>query len=114
MVALADEVSGGRLVITGGGGYDPYRTVPRAWSHAWAALIGAELPGPLPEAWLETWRARLGSLANNLPTEAGELPEEFPPLPRRAAISRRNRVVANRTIETLQELWRKQEPNGGA
>ena len=114
MVALANEVSGGRLVVMGGGGYDPYRTVPRAWAHAWAALTDTELTGALPGEWLEEWRAKLGSLGSNLPTAAGEEPNEYPPAPRRAAITRRNRLVATRTIETLQELWRKQDLNGGA
>src|SRR5690606_3806719 len=31
---LADEVTGGRLVLTGGGGCDAYRTVPRGWALA--------------------------------------------------------------------------------
>lgn len=113
VVALADEFTGGRLVITGGGGYDPYRTVPRAWAHAWAALTGTELPITLPAAWLETWREKLGPSAAELPTAFSEDPATFNPVPRRAAITRRNRLVADRTMATLQELWRSQDSNGG-
>ena len=42
MSELADEFCEGRLVATGGGGYDPYRTVPRVVG---APLGGGEPPG---------------------------------------------------------------------
>ncbi len=105
VVALADELTAGRLVITGGGGYDPYRTVPRAWAHAWAALTGTELPRELPAEWRKLWQSELRGEAAELPRFSGEDPADHPPVPRRAAISRRNRLVASRTLETLQELW---------
>ena len=34
---LSEEVCGGRWVATGGGGYQPYRVIPRAWSLVWLA-----------------------------------------------------------------------------
>lgn len=105
VVELADELSGGRLVVTGGGGYDPYRTVPRAWAHAWAAMTGGALPRELPAEWRRRWTDKLGGLAANLPRLSDEDPSEFAPLPRRAAISRRNRLVATRTLETLRSMW---------
>lgn len=51
---LADEVTGGRWVATGGGGYDLLDVVPRTWSHVTAAAAGVPLaPGtPTPAAWL--------------------------------------------------------------
>ena len=36
-----------RLLVTGGGGYNPW-SVGRAWTRIWAALIGAEEPARLP------------------------------------------------------------------
>ncbi len=114
VAALADELTEGRLVVTGGGGYDPYRTVPRAWSHAWAVLTHQELPEELPGEWLDEWRERLGNAAVNLPTTSREDARDFAPVPRRAAISRRNRLVAARTIETLQELWSSEVDGGRA
>lgn len=103
MAALADELSGGRMVVTGGGGYDPYRTVPRAWAQAWAALRGVRLPERLPPAWVEAWGAQLGI---SLPTTSSEDPSTWPPQPRRAAIERRNRSVAQRAMATLDGIWR--------
>ncbi len=99
-VELAERYAGGRLVVTGGGGYDPYRTVPRAWALAWAALTGRDMPHELPAGWREDWSQRLGV----------EMPATFddpapPPVPRRAAIASRNRSVASRLMAQLAEIW---------
>jgi acetoin utilization protein AcuC len=54
---VAHRWAGGRWLSTGGGGYDAYRVVPRAWSLVW--LAGAHLPAPAstPIAWRERWAA---------------------------------------------------------
>lgn len=103
MVDLANEITGGRLVITGGGGYDPYDTVPRAWAHAWAALAGRDLPADLPAAWVERWTHELG---HPMPRTSLENTDEWPAQPRREAIARRNRTVAERALATLEGIWR--------
>ena len=64
---LADEVCSGRWVATGGGGYQPYRVIPRAWSLVWAAMTGQTVPDRIDQAWREHWRAEAGT----------ELPEYF-------------------------------------
>jgi acetoin utilization protein AcuC len=53
--ALAHEVTGGRWVATGGGGYQWARVAPRAWTLYFAEMADAldELPDALPEAWIE-------------------------------------------------------------
>jgi hypothetical protein len=53
--ALAHRHAGGRWLATGGGGYDVYSVVPRAWSLVW--LAGAHRPPPeaISPAWLERW-----------------------------------------------------------
>jgi acetoin utilization protein AcuC len=51
IVRLADEVCGGRLVATGGGGYGAFSVVPRAWASATARLAEVRLGPGLPEAW---------------------------------------------------------------
>ncbi|MFC3382165.1 acetoin utilization protein AcuC [Couchioplanes azureus] len=51
--ALADEVTGGRWIATGGGGYALVEVVPRAWAHLLAVATGAPLdPGTAtPPGW---------------------------------------------------------------
>jgi acetoin utilization protein AcuC len=52
---LAHRHAGGRWLATGGGGYDVYRVVPRAWAHVWLAASHAPVPDATPEAWRERW-----------------------------------------------------------
>jgi acetoin utilization protein AcuC len=51
LVALADELCAGRIVATGGGGYDSFSAAPRSWACALAALLGVEAPSDLPQEW---------------------------------------------------------------
>ncbi len=56
---LTDEVAhryaDGRWLATGGGGYDVYRAVPRAWSLVWLAQAHRHVPEETPGAWRERW-----------------------------------------------------------
>jgi acetoin utilization protein AcuC len=54
---LAHEYAGGRWLATGGGGYDVYRVVPRAWAHVWLAANHAPVPDETPAPWRERWAA---------------------------------------------------------
>ncbi len=59
---LAHELTGGKWVATGGGGYAVVDVVPRAWTHLLAIVEGHPLD-PLtetPDAWREHVRHRLG------------------------------------------------------
>ena len=49
---LAHTYCAGRWVALGGGGYDQFRVVPRAWSILWAEMTQQALPERLPEAWI--------------------------------------------------------------
>jgi len=54
---LAHEWAGGRWLATGGGGYEIYRVVPRAWALVWLAACHAEIPPELPASWRARWAA---------------------------------------------------------
>jgi len=74
--ALADEVSGGRLVALGGGGYAWAHVVPRAWTLAAASLLGVRLPEELPNEWRETVNAYGVEVPSGLLDDPGpRLPE---------------------------------------
>jgi acetoin utilization protein AcuC len=108
VVALAERFCGGRLVATGGGGYDPYHAVPRLWALLWAVLSEKPLPKAVPEAWRAHWQGVLtarGELAaHKLPRSFTDPP--WPPSPRRAAIAAANRLSAKRLLATLEPIWR--------
>jgi acetoin utilization protein AcuC len=53
MRALADELTGGKWIVTGGGGYALVQAVPRAWTHLLAVATGDPIDPatPTPEVW---------------------------------------------------------------
>ena len=51
--ALAHEVTGGRWVATGGGGYQWASVAPRAWTLYFAEMCDVRLGDAIPEAWIE-------------------------------------------------------------
>jgi acetoin utilization protein AcuC len=62
---LAHETAGGRWLLTGGGGYELVRVVPRCWTH----LLAEAAAGPIdpqeqtPQSWREYVRGRTGRQA---------------------------------------------------
>jgi acetoin utilization deacetylase AcuC-like enzyme len=87
---LAHEHCQGRWVALGGGGYDIYRVVPRAWAMVWAELSGRSAPDGIPAAWLECWQPES---PEPLPHRFLDDLADFPAKPRRAEIERHNRRV---------------------
>jgi acetoin utilization protein AcuC len=65
LLALARELCGGRVLVTGGGGYRP-DAVARVLARTGLALAGVPLPPAaeaVPEEWRERYRADLGAPA---------------------------------------------------
>ena len=51
---LAHKFTDGKVLMFGGGGYNIWQVVPRAWSHIFLALINKPIQeGPLPEQWIK-------------------------------------------------------------
>lgn len=84
---LAHELCDGRLIALGGGGYDIWRVVPRAWTLVWAALGGQAVPDAVPQAWLDRWQPQAPV---PLPTRLRDDPADFPPIPRVAEVTENN------------------------
>ncbi len=106
---LAHTYCEGRWVALGGGGYDLYRVVPRAWSMLWAEMSEQPLPVDLPQDWVTRWQPEWlaveeqevvaqqvmgkSSSASSFPTTFRDRPEDFPQQPRRWTISRTNQYT---------------------
>jgi acetoin utilization protein AcuC len=62
---LAHEVTGGRWLLTGGGGYELVRVVPRTWTHLLAEAAGhpVDPDAPTPAGWREYVSRRTGRSA---------------------------------------------------
>jgi acetoin utilization protein AcuC len=94
---LADQHCGGRLLATGGGGYDIWRVVPRAWTQIWAGLSEQALPQEVPREWLDEWQDESPYV---LPTAMHDDHSDFTPAPRRAEIEATNR----RTVAEVRRV----------
>ena len=113
---LAHTYCQGRWVAMGGGGYDLYRVVPRAWGAVWAEMSGQTLPTNLPQEWIERWRSAWQAVemqereeqevmgkanaVTDFPTIFMDTPRDFPAMPRRWTISQTNR----RTVALVRHL----------
>jgi acetoin utilization protein AcuC len=101
--ALAHDMAGGRWLLTGGGGYDLVRVVPRTWTHLLAEAAGQPIdPGAqTPAAWRDYVARRTCLPAPAYMTEGA--PAEFAPFESgydpgdpvdRAIMATRNEVFA--------------------
>ncbi|MDT4914236.1 MAG: acetoin utilization protein AcuC [Pseudonocardiales bacterium] len=71
---LAHELTGGKWVAFGGGGYGLIRCVPRTWTHLLAEATGRAVPADtaIPSGWIEHLRSR--GVRGELPSTMGERP----------------------------------------
>lgn len=92
---LAHEYCGGRLIAFGGGGYEIWRVVPRAWAMVWAVLTGQTLPETTPQAWLDRWQTQAPS---PLPRRLRDAPGACPPIPRVNEVTANNASTYRRVM----------------
>ncbi len=97
LVEFAEKLAGGRIVATGGGGYDAYSATPRAWACVLAALLGVEPPAELPRSWRDAAASASGGLS--VPPE-GTFDELSPAPPAEGA--ERALLGTQRVIRELQ------------
>ncbi|MCM3626354.1 acetoin utilization protein AcuC [Paenibacillus glycanilyticus] len=103
---LAHKHTEGRWVALGGGGYDWWRVVPRAWSLVWLTMTDHEIVDqlnrledvPLPQAWLDKYSSVSPEL---LPASWMDDQSQVMPIPRRAEIEVKNRQTAAIAVQDL-------------
>jgi len=100
---LAHELCEGRWVATGGGGYDIWRVVPRAWTALWAALSHQVLPEKVPEDWLAL---RSAQSPVELPRFMRDDPAVYLPTEHAAQIASRNCRTTEQVLEKVLPLIR--------
>jgi len=93
---LAHELCEGRLIATGGGGYDIWRVVPRAWTWLWTELSDRKLENiVIPQDWIARWQPESPL---PLPKSLLDPLEELPLMPRREEITNKNRLTMEKTL----------------
>ncbi|WP_066386097.1 acetoin utilization protein AcuC [Neobacillus mesonae] len=85
---IAHQYCGGRWIAVGGGGYDIWRVVPRAWAMIWLEMTENRICyGSLPADWLEYWQKKSPV---ELPKEWDDPENLYPPIPRKPEITEKN------------------------
>lgn len=92
---IAHKYCDGRWIAVGGGGYDIWRVVPRAWSLIWLEMVGKTKlsQGALPTEWVEAWQDKAPVM---LPPNWDDPKDLYPEIPRKAEITEKN-------VQTLEK-----------
>ncbi|KXH87562.1 acetoin utilization protein AcuC [Sporosarcina sp. HYO08] len=102
---MADQYCEGRWIAVGGGGYDIWRVVPRAWAHIWFAMKQLPTPiGPLPASWLSKWQEE--APVPFIPTWEDPTPL-YEPIPRKAEITEKNAQMLERALHLIRNESKK-------
>lgn len=94
---MAEELCDGRIVATGGGGYDIWRVVPRAWTLLWTEISGQTVDRntKIPAQWLERYQEESPI---PLMTTLFDPIDMFPPIPRREEITIKNKKTVEKAL----------------
>lgn len=85
---LAHQYCEGKWIALGGGGYDTWRVVPRAWGQVWNVMSsGNHLVGNLPADWVNKWQTEAPV---DLPVSWQDDKSIVPSIPRRNEINEKN------------------------
>ncbi|QFF99726.1 acetoin utilization protein AcuC [Psychrobacillus glaciei] len=98
---LAHEYCDGKWIAVGGGGYDIWRVVPRAWSLLWMEMNNIKAPeGELPKNWLNRWTKE--APIPFIPTWMDPNPL-YEPIPRKAEITEKNKQMLDKALLLLRQ-----------
>lgn len=88
---LAHKYCDGKWIALGGGGYDTWRVIPRAWAQIWNVMSNGEhLVGDIPTEWITKWQLEAPVA---LPTSWQDDKSIVPIIPRREEINEKNYKV---------------------
>ncbi|NIK11043.1 acetoin utilization protein AcuC [Alkalibacillus almallahensis] len=97
--SVADTYCQGKWVALGGGGYDIWRVVPRAWSQLWAvASQGEPFEGDIPASWLERFQSESPV---TLPTTWHDKDDIYKPIPRKEEITEKNSILVQKLLQPI-------------
>jgi acetoin utilization protein AcuC len=97
---IAHKYCEGRWIAVGGGGYDIWRVVPRAWSLIWLEMIeNSNCYGSLPHDWIEEWKEKA---LVELPKEWDDPENLYPPIPRKPEITEKNAQTVEKALYPIR------------
>lgn len=99
---LAHEYCNGKWIALGGGGYDIWRVVPRAWSQVWNVMkTGKPAKGKLPTAWLTKWQKESPT---TLPIYWHDTEDIVPDIPRKGEIEEKNKKILHSALKYAKKI----------
>ncbi|MGL3985615.1 hypothetical protein ACSHMG_04565 [Bacillus [licheniformis] CMCC 63516] len=100
---LAHTYCNGRWIAVGGGGYDIWRVVPRAWARIWLEMKGMKPEDKMPEKWLKKW----GKQASvRLPANWSDPVDLYPSIPRKSEITEKNAQTVAKALYPIRSAKR--------
>lgn len=98
---LAHEYCDGKWIAVGGGGYDIWRVVPRAWSYVWLEMNDLPYPtGAIADEWLDKYQPE--APVQLVPTwdDPANL---YEPIPRTAEIREKNAQMMEKALQIIEK-----------
>lgn len=99
---IAHKYCNGKWIATGGGGYDIWRAVPRAWAQIWNVMkYGQPHSGKIAEPWLEKWQKESPV---ELPVYWHDEKSIVPEIPRKTEIKEKNAKVLQNALKYTKKI----------
>ena len=106
---IAHEYCNGKWIAVGGGGYDIWRVVPRAWAMLWMEMTDNLITkGALPKEWVEKWQKEAPV---ELPNTWEDIPPIYPVIPRKKEINEKNALTVKKALSHIRNERIKRESN---
>jgi len=97
---IAHQYCDGRWIAVGGGGYDIWRVVPRAWALIWLEMTEqSNISGKIPQDWVDEWQKQAPV---PLPLEWDDPENLYPPIPRKAEITEKNAQTVMKALYPIR------------
>lgn len=98
---LAHQYCDGRWIAVGGGGYDIWRVVPRAWASIWFEMTENQSnTGILPEDWITQWQEKADC---TLPSFWEDEEKLYEPIPRKEEITEKNKQTLEKALYSIRK-----------
>lgn len=99
---LAHQHAKGKWIAVGGGGYDIYRVVPRAWAMLWMEMSDqASKETSLPSEYIERWKHEC---EQTFPEDWLDPVDLYPEIPRKDDITSKNLSSLRRLLQPIYKV----------